>query len=293
MLHHDLVCRHHNCYWNAVSADQFGEQTAIRIVKGNLKGMTQSPELVSEWIDSFPVTAHVSDHMDHIYDDDMPTASSLKPHKEELKHRRSLDAYDRNLIYSEVEKYSHPLEDDSPHLYNPVTGQIASAKVNVSDSLVIGEKMERQFIASLPEGFYNPISSPVVSMCISKKNIKDKKLSSTVIDMESIFLRLLMIGQQRQMEIEPLFSYELCAVPPSLIDEHRCLRKGNKSDLVKRLGVPQTAPSAAEAIIVDVSQLFYHIVWPHGGTSSDVVASIRSRLNRYSSDCDKIIVFDK
>ena len=108
--------------------------------------MTLSPELVSEWIDSFPVTAHVSDHMDHIYDDDMPTASSLKPHKEELKHRRSLDAYDRNLIYSEVEKYSHPLEDDSPHLYNPVTGQIASAKVNVSDSLVIGEKKDRQFI---------------------------------------------------------------------------------------------------------------------------------------------------
>ena len=83
----------------------------------------------------------------------MPTASSLKPHKKELKHHCSLDAYDRNLIYSEVEKYSHPLEDDSPHLYNPVTGQIVSAKVNVSDSLVIGEKMERQFIASLPEGF--------------------------------------------------------------------------------------------------------------------------------------------
>ena len=102
-----------------------------------------------------------------------------------------------------------------------------------------------------------------------------------------------MIGQQRQMEIEPLFSYKLCAVPPSLVDEHRCLRKGNKSDLVKRLGVPQTTPSAAEAVIVDVSQLFYHIVWPHGGTSSDVVASIGSRLNRYSSDCDKIIVFDK
>ena len=27
----DLVCRHHPGYWNAVSADQFGEQTAIKI----------------------------------------------------------------------------------------------------------------------------------------------------------------------------------------------------------------------------------------------------------------------
>ena len=39
----DLVCRHHAGYWNAVSADQFGEQTAIRMGKGALKGMTLSP----------------------------------------------------------------------------------------------------------------------------------------------------------------------------------------------------------------------------------------------------------
>ena len=30
----DIVCRHHNGYWNTVSADQFGEQTAIKIGKG-------------------------------------------------------------------------------------------------------------------------------------------------------------------------------------------------------------------------------------------------------------------
>lgn len=29
----DLVCRHHPGYWNAVSADQFGQQTAIKIGK--------------------------------------------------------------------------------------------------------------------------------------------------------------------------------------------------------------------------------------------------------------------
>ena len=33
----DLVCRHQDGYWNAVSSDQFGEQTAIRIGKGGLK----------------------------------------------------------------------------------------------------------------------------------------------------------------------------------------------------------------------------------------------------------------
>ena len=36
----DLVCHHHNGYWNDVSADQFGEQTAIKMGKGGLKGTT-------------------------------------------------------------------------------------------------------------------------------------------------------------------------------------------------------------------------------------------------------------
>ena len=74
----DLVCRHHPGYWNAVSADQFGEQTAIKIGKGGLKGMTLSAELVSEWIDAFPITTYVSDHLDGIYCDDKPGKSEWK-----------------------------------------------------------------------------------------------------------------------------------------------------------------------------------------------------------------------
>ncbi len=70
-----------------VSADQFGEQTAIKIGKGALKGMTLSAELVSEWIDAFPITVHVSDRVDYIYSDYMPGQSAQKQHKEELKHR--------------------------------------------------------------------------------------------------------------------------------------------------------------------------------------------------------------
>ena len=61
-----FVCRHKaGSSWNAVSADQFGEQTAIKIGKGGLKGITLSPEQVAEWIDSFPISAYVSDALDH------------------------------------------------------------------------------------------------------------------------------------------------------------------------------------------------------------------------------------
>ena len=105
--------------------------------------------------------------------------------------------------------------------------------------------MER--IYRQPSRWMGSISSPITTMSLSKKQVKDKRFR-LVINLESIF-RLLMIGQQRQMEIEPLFVYELRAESPSLRDEHRCLRKGNKSDLVKRLGVPETLPCTAETIM--------------------------------------------
>ena len=96
-------------------------------------------------------------------------------------------------------------------------------------------------------------------MFVLKGQAKGAK-SRTVIDLETIFLRLLMIGQQQKIKLGPLFAYELCAVPPALIDEQECLRKGNKSGLVKRLGVVDIYPKSADTLIVDVSQLFYHMV---------------------------------
>ena len=47
----------------------------------------------------------------------------------------------------------------------------------------------------------------------------------TVFDLETIFLLLLVVGQQRQLELENIFQYELCAVPSSLIDEYGCFEK--------------------------------------------------------------------
>ena len=61
-------------------------------------------------------------------------------------------------------------------------------------------------------------------MNILKTHAKDTKVMP-VIDLQNIFLQLLMIGQWRGMELEPPFAYVLRAVPPALIDEHGCLRK--------------------------------------------------------------------
>ena len=58
-----------------------------------------------------------------------------------------------------------------------------------------------------------------------------------VFNLESIFLRHLAVGQQREMELTQIFGYELCAVPISLMDEYGCFRKGNKAIQVHKFGV--------------------------------------------------------
>ena len=245
------VCRHKAGSWNAVSADQFGEQTAIKIGKGGLKGITLSPEQLAERIDSFPISAYVSYALDHLYCPYQANSSSETPHKEEGIMRRKVDTDYRRRISEEFDRCSHPLEIESDVLYNIVNGQVAPAVVNVSDALALGALMVTAFRISLPAGIHAKLSSPEKTM--KKLRIGDQ----VVFDLESIFLRLLLVGQQREMELLSIFGYELCAVHPSLVDEYGC---------VHRLGVKQCQLQRPDVVIVDAQQLLYHVVWPCGGS---------------------------
>ena len=93
-----FVCWHKAGSWNAVSADQFGEQTAIKIGKGSTRGITLSLTQVAEWIDSFPISANLSDTPDHCYSPDLSSSSSEMLHKEEGVKRCKVDADDRQRI---------------------------------------------------------------------------------------------------------------------------------------------------------------------------------------------------
>ena len=98
----------------------------------------------------------------------------------------------------------------------------------------------------------------------------------TLYDMASLFCRLITVRQHRQVELQTLFDYELCAVPASMIDEYGCLRTGTKSTLVSIL-----QPDAPDIVIVDGQQLLYHIVWPCAGSASDLANSMMGRLGQY------------
>ena len=58
--------------------------------------------------------------------------------------------------------------------------------------------------------------------------------------------------------------------------------------LVKCLGVPVI--SAPAVVLVDASQLLFHVVWPVAGTAGDLALSFAVRLSRYPSEAQKWVL---
>ena len=291
-----FVCRHQDGFWNSVSSDQFGEQTAVRYGKGGLKGLTLSPEKVSTWINSFPISSYIARTLELCFPEKKTrksTSDNEIRHKEEGQKRREADHIDRNNILTELGKYSHPLEDRCDSLYNIVSGQVAPPEVNVAEATDIGNRMAHDFKLSLPKNFYAPISSPIKTMAVLKK-IGKTKHSSNTLDLESFFLRILAISSTREIELKDIFAYEMCEVAPSLVDEYGRLRKGQKSPLVKSLGRIQKQPKAADFVVVDAQQLIYHVKWPCGGNAGVLADSMKTRISRYDSGgAEVVLAFDK
>ena len=102
-----------------------------------------------------------------------------------------------------------------------------------------------------------------------------------IFDIDTLFARLLVVGQQRGVEVTDIFQDELSHVPPSLIYEFGCLRKGDKTVLAKCLGLPVNSAPAPDVVLVDASQLLYHVVWPVAETAGDLALSVGVRVSSY------------
>jgi hypothetical protein len=105
------------------------------------------------------------------------------------------------------------------------------------------------FSASLSSDFHKTIKKNVKTMQSLKKtvNINEK----AVYDIETLFSCLLIVGQQRHIDIADVLHYEMSPVPPALIDEYGCLRKGDKAVLIKSLHVKVNTERAPDVVLVD------------------------------------------
>ena len=124
--------------------------------------------------------------------------------------------------------------------------------VNVQNALAIGSEQSRQLSASLSSEFHKTITKKVKTMELLKKAVTVK--GKATYDIETLFIRLLVVGQQHSIDIADVFQFELSPVPPVLIDEYGCLSKGDKAMLVKSLSVSVTTLCAPDVVLVDADQ---------------------------------------
>ena len=199
-------------------------------------------------------------------------------HNEEGETRRKMDDTGRNKTAEELQKHSHPLNVKSTDLYSIVNEQFAPTKVNVQDALHIGRTQSEKFAALLREAFHSKIERKVKTMQEMKKVVIVN--GKAIFDIDTLFARLLVVGQQHGLAVTDIFQYELSHVLPSLIDEFGCLIKGDKTVLVKCLGVPVNSAPAPDVVLVDTSQLLYHVICHVARTADDIALSFDVRLSR-------------
>ena len=115
----------------------------------------------------YVLSAHLDIAMEDMYssagDEEKPRGGAdwEKNKHKEGDRRRKLDQADRMKIAAELDKYSHPLNEQHPRVYNICNGQVAPDTVNVQDALAIGIEQSKQLSASLSNGFHTTIQKKV------------------------------------------------------------------------------------------------------------------------------------
>ena len=97
------------------------------------------------------------------------------------------------------------------------------------------------------------------------------------------------MGQQRSIDIADVFQFELSPVPPALIDEYGCLRKGDKAVLVKSLSVSIMTAYAPNVVLVDAGQRRLASLRDYRRPG----CKPRHSTGPLSSSLQKIILFDR
>ena len=89
-----------------------------------------------------------------------------------------------------------------------VCAKLSAASVSVNNVLQIGKACMEAYENKLPQGFYNNISTYVVTM---------KRINTCAsVDMEVVFHRTLGIIGSEEFDLHDLFSHELALIPKSL-----------------------------------------------------------------------------
>ncbi len=106
-----------------------------------------------------------------------------------------------------------------------MNGQFAPPEVNVCDAIAIELNQLQEFRDQLPNGYHKVITKKVKTMVLMRKPVVLG--GKAIYDMEALFLRLLVVGELRHIDMKTVFQHELGPVPPALINEYGSICTGD------------------------------------------------------------------
>lgn len=222
-----------------VSVDLALEQTINKDTKtsGGIKGFSQSSGTVQRWMTTSHYRAALLSKASTMTD----LETTLMPHKEMGKARLMRDESDVRKITTELKNNVNPfsLADHLP-LSNLKSGQVASTEVqeDLMTAFQKGKQSLNGFVEkriNMGEKFYEPIKR------LNLKTFASMKRRNPTLDRvaksgdRELFSRIIVIAQSRKFDLPDLFTHELTNIPLAIASTDGCIRKTDKSVLLKLL----------------------------------------------------------
>ena len=203
------VMRHKPGVWNAIWSDIYIETTFMRYGHGPT-GITLQPSALQWWALSMHTCSRLVQDVADMTDG--YKQFEVMTHEEEKLSRIRSNSQDRQNIQDKLKACIDPLDQaDHPNgLVNIVTGRVVSDIVNARMSVEIGRPQMNAYQQSWPSGFNDTLSKEVVTMSVTRKALKVG--TTSVIDANIIYYRVLIFQQSRDIDLNQVLQYKSLAL---------------------------------------------------------------------------------
>ena len=244
---------HHRSF-ASIACDQTIEQTVNRHTKsqGGVIGFTLKPLAAQRWTTTHPERTATHEELRKLTEMDVP----LYDHHGLTETSWKADEHVRVSMKEVIKARINPFSYDGKNLVNIVSGIEASPSVknDIENAYTDGERKLKDFVDSRLKtqkvSFHAPIKASK-SKTFSSMKIKPKPSANKILQCSGrLFDRLLVVSQQRNVDIKAVLSYSLGEISWTLTKPDGGLMKTNKADLVEAVEKDLSA-----ACYVDPGQL--------------------------------------
>ena len=224
--------------------------------------MTLSLELVTEWIDSFPVAVYLTDAMVQLYSEEKPNSSAQTKHKEEG------DIEAATWLWLSTVDWC-------------ITGQTFLSTINQQwcKTLTMFKYLPSRPMSEMPyllmRRWQIQYATAFHLDFMSKLSVKWRWWAAqarhewwwlAVFGLEIISLRLLVVGQKRQLQL-------------ALIFKHRWDWLLTEGEIYQSSRIVKVAAPSPDITIVNMQQMLHHVLWSQCEYTSDHSEHIKRRLS--------------